>query len=775
MFLYGMAGDNRNIRRVLQRQLEQLGRDRERRRQLQRIHRNVQAYRPDSDDADVSSSDEDGALADGRDVLGDHGAFIGGGMHDGVEGIVGEAVDNVHVGVGNVVNDIVGALADGVDAVAGVGYEVDDLVGAPADGVDAVANNLVRAPADGDAGAGDRLNPGDEQIYVDVLSSATSDASGSESENSDDAEPVEFPDEGAKEAFIVNNIREWGSEGGVLSLKKLDNLLHRLKPALPSLPLSYKTLLGTPRAINVNDVGNGSQMWYKSIADNLSHMNLQEYLQVHRRISLDINMDGLPLAKSSKIKFWPILGHLVHTNNAPFVIAIYCGNSDPESDVLLFDFVNEVVQLKEHGFAFNGAVYPFEIRNFILDAPARSLVKCCIGHGGYGACEKCTVFGEDRDDRTVYLDLNCPLRSDDSFRNREDPVHHTGESILEAADIGMISQFRLDTFHLVWHGVFRRLLTVWNEWPGAWRLQAPARNRMDDRLRTVAESCPSDFNRKPRSIRLLKFFKATEERRLLLYDGLLVFKGQVPTNVYKNYLLLHAGMYILCSPELVTTLCDFAGDLLRTFITHSARIYGRRFVVYNVHSLSHLDAECRSHGPADSFSAFKFENALKSLKATLMSGFKQLQQAAFRDAERTRNIEVILANGAKTIELSSPHLDPDELLVGEHFKRLDLPDVMLKCDEKNSCFSTKQGDIVVLKNIVRMDNVVRLSGHKFNRKEEFSLYPLPYSRLGIFRVLQLQDERSTYGIGDVKAKCWLMADGHSFVCVPLLHSESKFF
>lgn len=73
-------------------------------------------------------------------------------------------------------------------------------------------------------------------------------------------------------------------------------------------------------------------------------------------------------------------------------------------------------------------LYSFVIRNFILDASARSLVKCCIGHGG--SYEKCTVIGETVHSRRVYLELNEPLRTDESFKNREQSLHHCGQSPL---------------------------------------------------------------------------------------------------------------------------------------------------------------------------------------------------------------------------------------------------------------------------------------------------------------------------------------------------------
>lgn len=66
-------------------------------------------------------------------------------------------------------------------------------------------------------------------------------------------------------------------------------------------------------------------------------------------------------------------------------------------------------------------------------------MKCCIEHGGYGSCEKCTVIGETVHSRRVYLELNEPLRTDESFKNREQSLHHCGQSPLEQINIGMVS------------------------------------------------------------------------------------------------------------------------------------------------------------------------------------------------------------------------------------------------------------------------------------------------------------------------------------------------
>lgn len=145
----------------------------------------------------------------------------------------------------------------------------------------------------------------------------------------------------------------------------------------------------------------------------------------------------------------------------------------------------------------------------------------------------------------------------------------------------------------------------------------------------LKDSCPQDFNRPSRILTDLPFFKATEYRRILLCNGILIFKDCVADEVYKHFLLLHCAIYILNSPCLVQMHCDYANTLLRTFISHSTAIYGQKFIVYNIHSLSHLASECETHGKLDGFSAFQFENKLQSIKTLLRSGYKPLKQVTF--------------------------------------------------------------------------------------------------------------------------------------------------
>lgn len=70
---------------------------------------------------------------------------------------------------------------------------------------------------------------------------------------------------------------------------------------------------------------------------------------------------------------------------------------------------------------------------------------------------------------------------------------------------------------------------------------------------------------------------------------------------------------------------------LNLFVQSSSHVFSHDFVMSNVHGLTHLVDECDEHGSLDSFSAFLYENYLKTIKQSLR--YHPLQQLAKRDAE----------------------------------------------------------------------------------------------------------------------------------------------
>lgn len=593
--------------------------------------------------------------------------------------------------------------------------------------------------------------------------------------SSDNNDKPAFKSEVEKEQYVIDSVREWAQEPGVLSMTKLDHLLHRLSVVFPNMPLTYTTLFACDYDFKISDFPTGGQLWYKGIRANLDQLDLSEYLSQHKQITLDVGIDGLPLNKRGiPSKLWPILGHLVGTENAPFIIAAFKGSHDPQDvESFMAEYVSEVKDLIANGYRFKDKVYKFAVRFYVLDAVGRQFIKCITSHGGYAGCEKCEAWGESYNSRLVFLDLDAPLRSDESFLLRSQPRHHKGVSPLEGCGAGMVSMFPLDPMHLVWGGSVKRLLEYWLFEIGVWKLHHEVIDLISGVFVFLRRFCPNDFNRKPNSLKYFKSFKCTEFRRIVLYDGILAFKDLVDDNIFKHFLLLHCSCYIMCSEKLYATHHETVVEMIRTFVSHSSTIYGKQFVVYCIHSLIHLPSQCDAGFTLDDVTAFKYENRLKSIKEALRSGLHPLQQLARRDSEKSSSV-VRLSSKASHVTVSMKHKILNEVVQGQQYRRLKAGNFMLRVGNANGCFKTKDGSIVVLKNIICKQRKVHLVGCKFESLGDYYDYPLPSSQLGIFRVSSLSKEKVVYRLSDVDCKCYLMPDGNQFLCVPILHSSGLF-
>lgn len=164
------------------------------------------------------------------------------------------------------------------------------------------------------------------------------------------------------------------------------------------------------------------------------------------------------------------------------------------------------------------------------------------------------------------------LRTDESFAQKlNEEHHHSGSSPFHDSSVGMVSQFPLDYMHLVCLGVVRKLLTMWLRGPLNFRLPANIVNRMSDNLKYLRPHIPVEFSQKPRSLREIDRWKATEFRLFLLYTGPVILPSYLDSKMYNNFMLLFAAIAILVSPELSLSYWQYA----QTFVIHFGEIYGK--------------------------------------------------------------------------------------------------------------------------------------------------------------------------------------------------------
>ena len=96
-----------------------------------------------------------------------------------------------------------------------------------------------------------------------------------------------------------------------------------------------------------------------------------------RGFELNFFVDGLPLFKSSRSQFWPILSRAHNVPRLPVkTVAIFCGESKPLSlDEYFEKFVKEMNRLQANGLKIGSRVYWVKLRAIIADALARAYIK----------------------------------------------------------------------------------------------------------------------------------------------------------------------------------------------------------------------------------------------------------------------------------------------------------------------------------------------------------------------------------------------------------------
>lgn len=336
-------------------------------------------------------------------------------------------------------------------------------------------------------------------------------------------------------------------------------------------------------------------------------------------------------------------------------------------------------------------------------------------------------------------------------------------------NIDMVQQFPLDYMHLVCLGVVRRMAKFWLTGNSLnVKLNAHRIELLSLKLVNCKKYIPCEFARKPRAIKHINLWKATELRQFLLYTGPIILIDTLKEDVLKHFRLLHCAIYILAHPVLHKEYSNYAENLLKLFINSSKDLYGLEFIVMNVHALSHISNDVRMFGPLDAYSAFPFENHLHFIKKHLRSPNKPLQQLIKRIGEgktfRKPRIEkkLMLKKFTNTI---GPDFPPNV----RSFRKLHTSKFVITTSNGDNCFQLDSGETVLVKGIFENEGreiFVCASICKFVR--DLFDYPLESSKLGIF-VGRQSSQTNNYPYYRLARKCLLVPKENLFSIIPLLH------
>lgn len=525
-------------------------------------------------------------------------------------------------------------------------------------------------------------------------------------------------------------------------------LLKKQNGTFDKLPLDTRTLLRTPRSVLLDDVA-GGRYWHFGLEEGL-HQQLSKlpHNSIPKDISILVNIDGLPLTKSSRSTFWPILG-LISGEESPFPIGVFHGTGKPECvNSFLEEFADETKKLQEYGLDHRGVNIKFRLSGFICDAPARSFVAGTCGHTGKFACPKCKTVGINfvkpgrKKGRIVYPEMEAALRTHQSFVDREIPDHHKMRTVLEDLNIDMVKDIPLDYMHLVCIGVMRKLLIHWVNRQATQHLITPEMlEEISERLESIRNWVPCEFARLPRSLSDLCRWKATEMRQFLLYTGPVVLEGVLPSPLFRHFLCLHVAIKMLSFEPLCYTQNRYCAPLLKHFVRESAKLYGEHFITFNVHCLIHLPNDVLRFGPLDQFSSFPFENYLQKLKRRIRRSNNPLAQLVKRLRESS-NIQTFcrLENTANSVILKQEHRKGPTISIEKtnerQFKVAQCASWKLTCSPPNNFVYLNDNSVFCIGNIVQRSGALYLVGRNVSMIS--NLYERPLNAANMLNIFVVQ-------------------------------------
>ena len=359
---------------------------------------------------------------------------------------------------------------------------------------------------------------------------------------------------------------------------------------------------------------------YIGIKDNLAtHFSRVKIVEEYCKestvniVNMRVNVDGLPLYRSSTVSIWPILVAF-GSDRQCYPVALHFGRGKPTLDSFLDPFIQEVLMLRSDGLCIGNVQVKLGEVTFVCDAPARAHLQCILGHTAKKGCSHCDAEGRYISDRVVFPAVAGNPRTDEKY-NRFEENNQVRLSPLTQI-VGLKTNFPVDELHCICLGVVRKMFHFLfsKVKKSTCRLKDNDVQLLSEDILNFRKYTPAEFQRQVRSIKTdLMHFKGTEFRSFLLYFGPFLFKKYLSEKVYHLFILLHFSYYVFSSENYVN-LHGHAHRCLEIFVKRFSDVFGEQSLSYNVHMLLHLHECVRRYGPLKSFSTFTFENYLGKLK-----------------------------------------------------------------------------------------------------------------------------------------------------------------
>ncbi|XP_065084050.1 uncharacterized protein LOC135706363 [Ochlerotatus camptorhynchus] len=266
-----------------------------------------------------------------------------------------------------------------------------------------------------------------EEVFEPTLDYSTEEASNSQEDDTNNT------------LSLASFIQNWSLEYKIphAALKPLLNRLYIVDRTLPTDP---RRLLGThhkePDLVKIE----GGQYGHQGLDACLRRVFWD--LNQSRCISINLNIDGLPLYKNGTDQVWPILMNIFDLPEMkPMIIGIFHGKSKLKFvEEFLKLFVDEAEPILKSGISINNNLLSVKIRAFICDSPARAFIKGSVNFTSFHGCLKCITVGERSNDLPVNIFpvTNASKRTDEGYRNRSYGEHHQVYKVRENGKLKQI-------------------------------------------------------------------------------------------------------------------------------------------------------------------------------------------------------------------------------------------------------------------------------------------------------------------------------------------------
>lgn len=575
---------------------------------------------------------------------------------------------------------------------------------------------------------------------------------------------------------LVDEVRGWIVDSNVPQ-ETADKLLKILNKRIKvDMPKTSKTLLQSnitfdikPMKVSKDSIG---EFYYFGINQKLKD-TVNVDLHDSGILELMVHIDGISPFKSSTVTVWPILCKVYtkEDNYEPFTVAVFAGDGKPETaEDYLCDFVKEINELQKTGILIHDRLFQLRIKYFICDTPARSFVKCIVGHCAFAACERCKVRGIKVDKVTVFLDTSAEKINDGGFRSFEDPECHTFASplIYIQPPINIVQQFILDPMHLLYLGCTKRLLEylLKSDSRHTVRLSASLKSELSRRTKSINSDIPEEFPRKMRCTSDYSKYKAVEFKFFALYAAPVVLKKLVSDEVYNSFMLFTTACRLMtCSDPLPHV--PMARRYFKEFVDTAPQIYGSSFLSLNVHNLIHLcdDVET-TRCNFNELSAFCFESYLGSVSSMLRSPTHIVAQYCRRVLEKEKFATVLSNASSET-----------KVLIQRKNKiiKLKFNGMILSSSHPNNTVLLKDWSVAVISQFICDSSEIQVEVKKYLRKNALFQSPCDSELFNIWEVDHLSSSITTVHLEKVLQKfvnfqiIYSTEEATKNVVVPLLH------